>query len=170
MSFKPTQTFENSLRKTENVLFTIGMVFFAALMILGAFDVLGRYLFNRPILGALEISQVLMAGMVLLAWADTQASKSHVKVNLLFARYPSHVQAIIEFIILLLSLALFSLIIWRSSLIVWSDWQQHRIIETVRIPIAPFKIVVPLGAFVLCLEFIVQMIRSVPKMKKRTVR
>jgi TRAP-type C4-dicarboxylate transport system permease small subunit len=168
MSSKPTRIFENGLRKTENVLNTIGMVLFAVMMVLGAFDVLGRYLFNRPIVGALEISQVLMAGMILLAWADTQANKAHVKVEILFSRYPARVQAIIEFFILLISMAIFILIIWRSSLIVVSDWQQHRIIETVRIPIAPFKTVVPIGAFILCLEFIVQMIRAVPNMKKRT--
>ena len=67
MSSKPIQTFEKSLKNTENVLSNIGMVMFVFLMLIGASDVIGRYIFNRPITGTLEISQILMAGMVLLA-------------------------------------------------------------------------------------------------------
>jgi TRAP-type C4-dicarboxylate transport system permease small subunit len=166
MSSKALRLFQKSLKSAEITLNTIGVALFAVLMFLGTGDVLGRYIFNRPITGALEIGQMAMAGMVLLAWANTQANRSHIKVDLLFSRYSPRVRAVVEFIILVLSLVLFSFIIWRSSLIVVSDWQQHRIIETIRIPIAPFKTVVPLGAFVLCLEFINQLINLAPEMKK----
>jgi TRAP-type C4-dicarboxylate transport system permease small subunit len=168
MFSKQFRAFEKGVRGVENILSAIGVVMFFVLMLLGAGDVIGRYLFNRPIMGTLEISQVLMAGMVLLAWAYTQAKKAHVRVEIVFSRYPPRAQAIIEFVILFISLALFSLITWRATTIAWSDWQLKRIIDTILIPLAPFKLFVSLGAFVICLEFIIQMVHLLPEMKRKT--
>ena len=159
---------EKIIRTIVNILSGISVVMFMVLMLLGAIDVLGRYIFNRPITGALEASQILMAVMILLAWADTQSQNAHIKVDIIFSRYPPRVRTIIEFAILLISLALFLLIVWRSALIAWSDWQQGRIIDTILLPLAPFKLAVPVGALVLCFEFIIQMIHLFPEMKRKT--
>ena len=159
--------FEKIVRSLGKILSNISVVMLMVLMFLGASDVIGRYIFNRPITGTLETSQILMAGMILLTWADAQSQKAHLKVDIIFSRYPPRVQAIGEFLILLMSLFLFALIIWRSTTIALSDWQQGRIVETINLPLAPFKLFVPIGALVLCLEFIVQMIHLIPEMKRK---
>jgi TRAP-type C4-dicarboxylate transport system permease small subunit len=160
--------FEKIVRSIGNILSNISVVMLMLLMFLGAGDVIGRYIFNRPIIGTLETSQILMAGMILLTWADAQSQKAHLKVDILFSRYPPRVQAIGEFLTLLISLLLFSLIIWRSTTIALSDWQQGRIVETINLPLAPFKLFVPIGALVLCLEFIIQMVHLIPEMKRKS--
>ena len=43
---------------------------------------------------------------------------------------------------------------------------EHRLIETIYITSAPFQFLVSFGAFVLCLEFIIQMLHLLPKMRK----
>lgn len=164
---KQMQTLEKGFRKTENILLAIGVALFLALMVLGAGDVIGRYVFNRPITGTMEISQVLMAGMILLAWAYTQYRKANIKVDLLFSHYSPRAQAIIEFVILLISLGLFCLIAWRATTIAWTDWQEKRIIETISVPSAPFKLLVPIGAFFLCVEFIIQIAHLLPEMRRK---
>ena len=59
-----------------------------ALMFLGAIDVIGRYVFNYPIMGALEISQILLAALVFFGLAYTQMGRKHITVGLAYAKLP----------------------------------------------------------------------------------
>ena len=157
---------EKSITIVENIFCAIGMGMFMVLMLLGTSDVIGRYVFNRPIMGTLEISQVLMAGMVLLAWAHTQAMRGHVTVQLLIDQYPPRLRAIVNFATLFLSLMFFSLIVWQSAMIAMWHWEEHRAFQTIPIPTAPFEFLVSVGAFVLCLEFLIQMLHLISDMRK----
>lgn len=160
--------FEKGVRKTENVLSLIGVCMFLAMMFVGAGDVIGRYVFNRPISGALEISQIAMLGVVLFFLASTQAKKGHITVEIFFNRYPPRVKVIIGLVILLLSLAIFSLIAWQAGVIAMENWQEHRIFPVTTIPHTPVRLFISLGAFVICLEFIIQMLRLLPELKRET--
>ena len=85
---KKVWVFEKGVWKTENVLSLIGVCMFLIMMFVGAGDVIGRYVFNRPISGALEISQIAMLGVILFFLAYTQAKKGHITVEVVFNRYP----------------------------------------------------------------------------------
>lgn len=154
------------IRKTEDILVIIGMGMFFVLMLIGAFDVIGRYVFNRPITGTLELSKILIVGLVMFGLAHTQAKGAHVRVELVVARLRPRVQAIIGFLMLFLSLALFSLITWQATVVVIESWQSGKSIFVLGIPTAGVQLVVPLGAFFLCLELIIQMFRLLPEMRK----
>jgi TRAP-type C4-dicarboxylate transport system permease small subunit len=162
---RKAKVIEKVIGKTENILCAIGVGMFFVLMLLGAGDVIGRYVFNRPILGAQEISQILMAAMVFLGWSYTQAMRANIRVELVISHFSSRVRAITNFATLFLSLVLFSLIVWRGAVIAMQCWKEHRLIETIYITSAPFHFLVSLGAFVLCLEFIIQMIHLLPDMR-----
>jgi TRAP-type C4-dicarboxylate transport system permease small subunit len=136
-------------------------------MLLGAANVIGRFIFNSPIIGAIEFSQVLMAGSFLLALASTQARKQHTTITDLIARFPVSVRSKLEFAALFIGLILFAVMTWSSARLVNELWVQGEQIPTVRIPAAPFRMLLPLGALVLCLELIRQMIHLVLDMKKR---
>src|SRR4030043_1403859 len=100
---------EKGIRKIENTFLFIGVGMLLIMMFLGAGDVLGRYLFNKPIRGALEGSQLMMAGVALLCWGYTQAIKSHINIEILLMRYPARVQSIINFVSLILTIIIFGL-------------------------------------------------------------
>ena len=155
------------IRFAENVLGVIAGVTLLALMFLGSADVVGRYLFNRPITGALEISGIMMGGMVFLAWAYTMAKRAHVTVDIFFALYPPRLRATLTFVMMLISVILFALVVWQSTLTAVSDWQSGKLVRIILVPIAPFKLLVPLGALFLGLECLVQMVQSVHKMVGR---
>lgn len=138
-----------------------------AMMFLGAADVIGRYIFNRPITGAMETSQLLMGGMVFLAWAYTLSKRGHVTVDIIFILYPKRMQAILYFVMMIITLILFSLIFWQSTSMAISDWQAGKLVRIILIPIAPFKALVSLGALLLCLESIIQIIQTIPMMFRR---
>lgn len=156
----------NGIRYAENILAGIGGFFFLVLMFLGASDVIGRYVFNKPIMGTLEISEVLMAGVILFGWAYALKTGSHVKVELVISHYPSRARVIVNFVTLLLSLGLFCLITRQSAMLALKYAQENRAFQTLGFPTAPFYFFVPIGAFFLCLEFIIQMIHLIPEMRK----
>jgi TRAP-type C4-dicarboxylate transport system permease small subunit len=157
---------EKGIHRTEIIFLFVSGVLFMGLMFLGAGDVLGRYLINKPITGTLEISEILMGGIVLLSWAYTQRNKGHVMVDLFIARYPVRVRAVVNFLTLFLSFVLFVAIAKQSTVIAIRCWQEHRVIPTLDLPTAPFHSIVPIGAALLCIELIVQMIKLIPAIKK----
>ena len=152
------------IRTVEKILNIIAGLMLLAMMFLGAADVIGRYLFNRPITGAMETSQLLMGVMVFLAWAYTLSKREHVTVDIIFILYPKRVQAILYFVMMIITLVLFILIFWQSASMAISDWQAGKLVRIILIPIAPFKALVSLGALLLCLESIVQIIQTIPMM------
>ena len=156
---------DKGIRNTGKILNAIGMGMLAVMMFLGAGDVIGRYVFNRPISGAMEVSSILLAGIVLLGWAHTQATDGHVRVELVLSRFSPRVRAIINSVTLFLSLVLFSLIVWQGAMTAISHWESQRLMPVIMVPIAPFELLVPLGALVLCLVLIIQLICTISKIR-----
>lgn len=157
---------ERGIHAVEIIFLTISGVLFLGLMFLGAGDVLGRYIINKPIRGTMEISEILMGGIVLLSWAYTQRIQGHVTVDLFIAQYPARRRAVVNFLMLLLSFVLFVAITKQSTVIALRCWREQRVIPTLDIPTGPFHALVPIGAALLCIELIVQMIKLVPEMRK----
>ena len=149
------------IRVTEKIFMIIALGMLLGMMFLGTGDVLGRYLFNNPIKGAMEGSQLLMAGVALLCWGYTQASKSHIRINLLIDRYPQRIQKVMALIGLTLTIIIFGLITWQSTIIAIEALEQHRMLDNINLPLFPFKFMVPIGAMLLCLESIIQIIQTV---------
>lgn len=150
-----------SIRLTEKIFMIIALGMLLGMMFLGTGDVLGRYLFNNPIKGAMEGGQLLMAGVALLCWGYTQASKSHIRIDLLIDRYPQRIQKVMALIGLTLTIIIFGLITWQSTIIAIEALVQHRMLDNINLPLFPFKLMVPIGAIVLCLESIIQVIQTV---------
>lgn len=161
------RAFEKGVRFAEIGLGFAGALMLLAMMVIGAWDVAGRYLFNRPVTGALETSSILMGGMVFLGWAYTLAQKAHTTVDIIFLLYPPRVQAFLSFLMMFLTLILFALIAWQSIAVAMGDWSRGKLVKVILIPIAPFKFLVSLGAIFLCLESIIQMVHLVTKISSK---
>lgn len=144
------------VRAFINVLCFISMALLAALMLLGTADVVGRYFFNRPISGAYEISEVILAGIVLFALAYTASQNGHVSVDTFINRFTQPVRDVLGFLVSLLSLAVFAIIGWQGLLNALTAWQNNRLIDVIDLPMAPFILVVPIGCLALCLELALQ--------------
>jgi TRAP-type C4-dicarboxylate transport system permease small subunit len=161
-----TSAFLKAIRAVENALAYIGGVSLMLMVILGASDVIGRYVFRHPILGALESSQIMMAVMIFLGWGFTQAQKRHITVDVIMDLYPARARAILDLLMSFLSLGLFGILLWKSALIGISDWQLGRLVEILKVPVAPFKLLIPLGAFFVCIECIIHMIQLLAEIRK----
>ncbi|MGM0701774.1 MAG: TRAP transporter small permease [Pseudomonadota bacterium] len=74
-----------------------------AMMLLTTADVAGRFFFNSPILGAVELTQLMLAAVVFLSLPVVCWREEHVSVDLLDALFPARLvwirQAIVNLIV-----------------------------------------------------------------------
>jgi len=158
--------FEKGIKKMSNVLMYVGTSMLLIMMLLGTADVVGRYLFNSPIIGTIEIFEILLPIISLLGLAYTQKEKGHIRVDLLYSRFPHRPQAVIGLGITIWSIILFILIAWQGTMTAISYWEQDRLISNIHVPIYLIQLLVPLGAVALCLVLVIDLIYFVIDIRK----
>jgi C4-dicarboxylate transporter DctQ subunit len=144
----------------------VSMFMLLILMLLGSVDVIGRYVFNKPIQASFELNQILLAGVVFFGLAYTQLVGGHIKVEFLVSRFKPRMQAITDFITLCLMLGLFSLITWQSLRIAIVFWQQNKLIDVLFVNMAFFQSFVTVAAFLMSIELIIQLVHCVIQMRE----
>lgn len=159
---------EKGIGIMNSVLRYICMGLLFGMMLLGTADVTGRYLFNKPVLGTVEIFGILLPAIVLLGLAYTQGAHAHIRMEVLFLRFPPRVKTILSFITTVCMLFVSALILWRGAALIITYWRFGRVIETIGVPMFLPQILVPLGALMLCFVLIVQMLQYFIQLKKRS--
>ena len=141
----------------------ISAIAIAILMMIVVADVAGRYFFNSPIMGASELASFMMVIIVFppLAWAAL--SGSHVRVDLLVARFSPRWQAIITAITLLLSLGVYFIITWQSVL---ESTASKQVTSLLRLPQSPFYWLMTIFWALFCLSIVALLIENIIKAVK----
>lgn len=127
----------------------------AAMMFLTAMDVLLRYIFNRPISGALEITEFMMVILVGFGLAYCATVKGLVSVEIVTSRLSPRTQAILNSITYFLSFVFFSLITWQSVRHVTLAFETDLVSPVLLIPTFPFSVMLALGSLVFTLVLLV---------------
>jgi TRAP-type C4-dicarboxylate transport system permease small subunit len=141
----------------------VGACFLIPLMIMTAVDVVGRDALNRPIPGTVELSQYMLSVFILLGFAYTQQVKAHVTVSFFTSRLPCRAQLILEIISTLLILLV-------SCVVAWQGWvvgiEEETVSDVLRVPQYPFRLLVALAAFMLCLQLLTDLGDSLKKLAR----
>ena len=138
----------------------IAMGILAIMMLLTAVDVIFRYLFNRPITGALELKEFMMSVLVSFGMAYCVAIDGHVSVDIVVMRFPKKIQTIIGCITTFLSLVLFSLVTWQNVLYINEILKCKLESSVLLIPVYPFIGGVAIGFLVLCLALLMNLFQQ----------
>ena len=145
----------------------IAMATVAAMMFLTATDVILRYIFNRPISGAYELIEYLMAILIPFGLAYCALQGGHVSVDLLVSRFPKKIQSIIGSVTALFCLVLFALITWQNVIYIGENFESKLTSAVLLIPVYPFIAAVAIGSAALCLvlalDFLNYLIKAVEK-------
>lgn len=144
----------------------VGLVFLALMMFLTAADVIGRYVFNKPLTGALELTEFMMAVVVAFGLSYTQVKKGHVSVDVVTSKLPQRAKAVINSITCLLFLCLFALISWRLILYAGNLGAEGYTSSALKIPMSPFVYLVALGSTILCLVLITDLLGYLAEVTK----
>jgi TRAP-type C4-dicarboxylate transport system permease small subunit len=140
-------------------------VFLIPLMLITAIDVVGRDVFNHPIPGTVELSQYMLAVFILLGLAYAQQMKAHVAVSIFTSHLNENAQLVLNIIATLLCLFI-------SFVLVWQGWvvgiEERTVSDMLRVPQYPFRLLVALAAFLICLELLVDLGDSLKKLVGRS--
>jgi TRAP-type C4-dicarboxylate transport system permease small subunit len=123
-------------------------------------EVTMRYLFNRPLAGHLELTQLLIAPSVFLALSYVQAHRGHVGMDLLLERLSPRARHAVESLTLAVALVAFAIIAWFSWIAAWMSWEMGDVTPTADLQTWWSKMAVPVGCALLCLRLFLQLIES----------
>jgi tripartite ATP-independent transporter DctM subunit len=133
---------------------SIGMGIFFLMVCFVFADVFLRYLFNRPIAGSVEVTELMLVVIIFLGIPYTQLYKGHVSMDLITSLLQPRARVVMDTLTASLSTGLFILLALRSSVNV--QWFMHTNAEsgTLGIPYTPFAVLVPLSCTLLLLLLI----------------
>ncbi|MFH1647795.1 MAG: TRAP transporter small permease [Chloroflexota bacterium] len=122
----------------SKVLLVLGGFCLAVMMFLTTSDVTLRYFFNRPISGAFDITEYMMAVVFAFGLPYCIINKGHVRVDMLTRRFSEKAQAVINTLTTPLGLGLFTLIAWQSIEFMKIQFDSHIVSSVLKIPQYPF--------------------------------
>ncbi len=136
----------------------LSAIILGCMMMLTVADVFMRYVFNSPITGSTEISELMMVIVVFPALAWIALERSHIKVDLLVSKWPWKVRLVVEVITLFLTLSIFVIITWQSFL---ESKEVNMATSLLEVPEAPFHWIMSIGFAMLCLAILSLMVENV---------
>jgi TRAP-type C4-dicarboxylate transport system permease small subunit len=153
----------NILGLFSYLLSRLGCVALFFMMCLTVVDVVGRYIFNMPILGAFEMTEFLVLIMVFSFLGYAQAQKSHVTVDIFFDRFPLKMKTVVSVLNYLISLVVVLLIAWMGYIKAMESFHSGEKPLNLAIPDYPFIFFLSFGSAVMCIEFIRDILRKMHK-------
>ncbi len=156
--------FRKAVQKASYGACFIGMFLAIPLMLLTVGDVMGRSFFNKPIPGTFELSEYMLAVIVLLGAAYTQQVKGHVGVDFLTSRYSAKTQAVLQAVTTFAGLLIIAILVWQGYL---EGIHEKAVSDQLRVPQWPFKLLVAVGGLLLWLELLLDFISSALKIAGR---
>lgn len=130
-----------------------------AMMIVTFVDVVGRYVFNAPLAGAYELTEVLLALVVFIGLPIVTFRREHVTVDLVTSRLPFLVRrglAVLAGVVMLLVLAVLA---WRLGLLAIDFTEYGDTTVNLKIPLGPVAAVMAVLAALSALAALLALLR-----------
>ena len=148
---KAANIMEKGLAPLTNIIGITGSIVIGFMMMVTVVDVVGRRLFNAPLLGSMDLTTFMMVVVVFFSIAHCQLVKGHVTIDLVVSRLPTRIQAIINSIMYSLFFLLFVWITYQFYLRALEVMKNNIVSATLEIPVAPFYFVAFFGCALLSL-------------------
>ena len=145
------------ISNTNRGLIQLAAVVGLGLMLAIVYEVISRFVFQTPTVWALEISEYLLLWLVFVSIGYTTLIKAHVRVELIVIRLPKKVQAICGLISSIIGFIYSLFLTWAGWRFAWQAYQMHMTGPSqIAVPLFPILIIIPIGACLFCLQFLVQ--------------
>ena len=138
----------------------IGLLALVVLTLVTVADVVGRYVFNRPLLGALELSELMMVFLAFGCFAYTELQNGHVDVDVFVNRFPARARAGCEAFAAALSTGFWGLIAWRTALQAQKIRAANEVTSNLSLPAYPFIWVAALGSAAFALMLLLRTLKA----------
>ena len=126
------------------------------------YEIVLRYIFNNPTKWAHETSTMFFGAFIILGGAYTLLHGSHVSMDLIYGRLSVRKKAILDVITFILFALFCYALIWYGGKTAWKSILLLERGSTVwGPPIYPFRLLLPLGAFLLLLQGLAKLVRDI---------
>ena len=123
------------------------------MMLVTTLDVVARYVFNRPLLWGWLVNRQLFGVFILFAGVFTLFKGEHIRIEILYDHFPQALKTVAKWIGLVAFVSFMAVLVWQAS---WMGWNSLMMNEKApgafRIPLYPFKLLIPVVAFLFLLE------------------
>ena len=137
------------------------------------YNVARRYIFRHQDPYAYVITCILMLVCIVFAIAYTQSLRQHIRVDLIDRYLPKAVRGVLLNIVgPILGLICISILVWKSWGAAWFALQTGDTLGSgvVRAPTWPSRMTIPIGAGLLCLVFIAQILRYLVSLRGKAMK
>lgn len=125
-------------------------------------DVILRYLFNHPTIWAWDVNVQILGILVIFGGCYAMAHNAHIGIDVLKKRLSPRKRAFIEVVTYSLFLFILTIIAWEITIATWVSIQSRECYSSYLMPpLYPFKTLVAIGIYLLYLQGIAKLIRSV---------
>jgi len=132
----------------------VSMVFMA---LVTAVNVFARYVFHKPVAGAIELTSLLLVTTVFFGMAYTEVCDQHVIFREIVDRMPRNIRATIMGTMRFIAAIFFGVLGWRSLLLAYSFLRPiPRMTNVLHFPISPVILVIAFGSFLMALELLLE--------------
>jgi len=136
------------------------LIFFLTLIV--CYEVVARYILHSPTVWTHEFSVMLFGTFIVLGGAFTLRIGGHANMNIIHERLPLRVRALLDVLTFFVAFFFVWLLLSKGWSRAWTSLQilEHASTEWAP-PIYPFRLMLPLGAFLLLLQLLAKFVRDV---------
>ena len=130
-------------------------------------DVLLRKLTNTTIIGAGEITEMMMAVVVFCSLAQCQVEEGHIKIDLIMRKAGPRIQSVVDMVTQFLCFGLFCLVTWGTFKHAMEIMEWEEVSIDLAIPIYPFVFIAVLGSAMLALILLYKALIALEKVLEK---
>ncbi|MCL6558209.1 MAG: TRAP transporter small permease [Firmicutes bacterium] len=153
--------FDKFVRKLTWRTAQIGQITLAAVMFLIVLNVLLRMLWNKPVPGTVELTEMLGAVLLAMGVAHCQVTKGHIFVDVLVQKFSPQMQRAVD--ALMSTLALFFTVLLARETLVFGVEMARKNYKTadLLLPVFPVICLVGLGFLMLALVILLDLVKAI---------
>ncbi len=141
--------------RTVDLLSNLASIILIFMMLAVGADVVMRYFFSRPMVWLNEVVGALLLYFTFLVATWVLRREGHVRMDLVVRRLSPRVQTILDIIASILGVIISLVLMWFGAQVTLEHWQKGLYIPTqLDIPNAYILVIIPIGSFLLFVQFL----------------
>ena len=138
-----------------------------AILAITFFDVVGRTLFGRALVGAVETIELLMGVLVFFGLALTELHRRHVNVETFQNLFPKPIFRLSTIINCFIAVVVVGLMSWRLIIKALETWEEQEFTQVWHLPFWPSAFLMTLGLLLFLLVLLVHLWEAIFSSKKQ---
>jgi TRAP-type mannitol/chloroaromatic compound transport system permease small subunit len=123
------------------------------MMAVTTMEVVGRYVFNHPTVWAWPTNRQLFGLFILVAGSYTMSKREHIRIEILYDHFPARLRFIAKIFSFAAFVFFMAVLVWQTAWMGWNSLMSGELLAgAFRIPLYPFKLLIPIGAFLFLLQ------------------